>query len=68
MPLTIELSTPYGSRTVTGVAPGKAAYQSFNTRRATAPAGAATVRATGTIDGMPVTTQIDAPYGASNGG
>ncbi len=68
VPLTIELITPYGSRTVTGVAPGKAAYQSFNTRRATAPAGTVTVRVTGTVGGRPVSTQIAASYGAGGCG
>jgi len=68
VPLTIELITPYGSRTVTGVASGKAAYQSFNTRRATVPAGTVTVKVTGAVDGVPVTTQIETPYGAGGCG
>jgi hypothetical protein len=38
---TITLTTPYGSKTVTGVAPGKQAYQSFNSRAAQIPAGTA---------------------------
>ncbi|MFG2044290.1 beta-L-arabinofuranosidase domain-containing protein [Dactylosporangium sp. NPDC048998] len=66
VPLTIELITPFGSRTVTGVAPGKSAYQSFNTRSASVPAGTVTVKATGTVDGKTVTTQIEAPYDASS--
>jgi hypothetical protein len=64
VPLTIELSTPYGSRTVSGVAPGKSAYQAFNTRVGTLPAGTVTVSATGTVDDQPVTEQIEAPFGA----
>ncbi|PZG13699.1 glycosylase [Micromonospora craterilacus] len=64
VPLTIELITPYGSRTVTGVAPGKAAYQAFNSRSASVPAGTVTVKITGTVDGEPVTAQIEASYGA----
>ncbi|MGN9911340.1 beta-L-arabinofuranosidase domain-containing protein [Phytohabitans sp. LJ34] len=64
VPLTIEIATPYGSRTVPDVAPGKSAYQSFNTRRATVPAGTVTVKATGTVDGAPSTMEVDAPYGA----
>jgi DUF1680 family protein len=66
VPLTLELITPYGSRTVTGVAPGKAAYQAFNARGTTAPAGIVIVRVTGAVDGKPVTAQIEAPYGASS--
>jgi hypothetical protein len=64
VPLTIELISPYGSRTVTGVAPGKSAYQSFNTRRATIPAGTVTVKVTGTVDGITTTAQFEASYDA----
>jgi DUF1680 family protein len=64
VPLTIELITPYGSRTVADVAPGRSAYQSFNTRRAAVPAGTVTVKATGVVDAVPVTTQIDEEYEA----
>jgi hypothetical protein len=64
VPLTIELITPYGSRTVSDVRPGKAAYQAFNSRARTVPAGTARVLATGTVDGQPVTAQFPAPYGA----
>ena len=64
VPLTIEMVNPYGSRTVPDVAPGRSAYQSFNTRRATVPAGTVTVTATGTVDGAPLTMQVEAPYGA----
>jgi len=63
VPLTIELSTPYGSRTVATTAPGKSAYQAFNSRARTVPAGTATVQVTGTVGGQPVTAQIPAPYG-----
>lgn len=61
-PLTIELITAYGTRTVPDVAPGHSAYQSFNSRAASIPAGAATVKATGTINGDQVTAQFSADY------
>jgi hypothetical protein len=64
VPLTIELVTPYGSRTVSTVAPGKSAYQAFNSRARSVPAGTATVKATGTVDGQAVTAQIPAQYAA----
>ncbi|MET8353131.1 Ig-like domain-containing protein [Micromonospora sp. NPDC005206] len=64
VPLTIELITPYGSRTVSGVAPGKSAYQAFTTRAESVPAGVATVKATGSVDGQPVTAAFEAPFGA----
>jgi hypothetical protein len=63
-PLTLELITPYGSRTVADVAPGKSAYQAFNTRAKTVPAGVAKVKVTGTVNGQPVTGQIAATYQA----
>jgi DUF1680 family protein len=61
-PLTIELITAYGSRTVPGVAPGHSAYQSFNTRAASIPAGTVTVKASGSLDGETVTAQFEAAY------
>jgi 5'-nucleotidase len=45
VPVDVVLSTPYGQRTVTGVAPGVAAYQSFAVRATSVPAGAVTVTA-----------------------
>ena len=62
VPLTIELITAYGSRTVPGVAPGHSAYQSFNTRATSIPAGTVTVKATGSLDGETVTAQFEAAY------
>ncbi|RAK27476.1 chitobiase/beta-hexosaminidase-like protein [Actinoplanes lutulentus] len=55
-PVTVELITAYGSKTVANVAPGKSAYQTFNSRAVSVPAGEATVKAGG--------TQITAPYTA----
>ncbi|MEU4559423.1 family 43 glycosylhydrolase [Actinoplanes sp. NPDC023936] len=46
-PVTAELRTGYGTRTVTGIAPGAAAYQSFAVRAPGVPAGTAEVRITG---------------------
>lgn len=43
VPVDIVLSTPYGERTFTAVAPGVAAYQSFATRATSVPAGSVTV-------------------------
>ncbi|MFE2754087.1 beta-L-arabinofuranosidase domain-containing protein [Actinosynnema sp. NPDC059335] len=62
VPLTVEIATAYGSRTVTDVAPGKAAYQSFNTRAASVPGGTVTVKATGTVDNATVTDEFTATY------
>ncbi len=43
VPVDIVLSTPYGERTFTAVAPGVAAYQSFASRATSVPAGSVTV-------------------------
>ncbi|WP_433532247.1 discoidin domain-containing protein [Micromonospora sp. CA-263727] len=64
VPLTIELVTPYGSRKVSDVAPGKSAFQSFNTRAKTVPAATATVKVTGAFNGEQTTVEIPAPFGA----
>lgn len=47
VPADVTLSTPFGERTVEGVAPGASAYQSFSARSATLDAGSALVTATG---------------------
>jgi len=62
--LDVTLATPYGSRTVAGVAPGRAAYQSFGVRAASVPAGTATVTVTGVVGGEEVTRTLDVPYDA----
>ncbi|MCB7135867.1 family 16 glycoside hydrolase [Cellulosimicrobium marinum] len=60
VPADITLSTPFGERTVTGVQPGKSAYQSFATRATSVEAGTAQVSATG--DGR--TAEHDVAYDA----
>ncbi|MBP2708528.1 ThuA domain-containing protein [Microbispora sp. RL4-1S] len=64
VPVTVTLTTPYGSKTVADVAPGKQAYQSFNSRTGQLAAGTATVTGTATIGGKQVTSSFDAAYTA----
>ncbi len=64
VPVTVTLTTPYGSTTVADVAPGKQAYQSFNARAGQIGAGKVTVTGTATIGGKRVTTSYDAAYTA----
>ncbi|MEV5746135.1 ThuA domain-containing protein [Microbispora rosea] len=66
VPATVELNTPFGSKTVADVAPGKQAYQSFNTRAGHIDAGTVTVKATATIGGKQVTSSYDANYTAAS--
>ncbi|MFI9577521.1 ThuA domain-containing protein [Microbispora rosea] len=68
VPATVELNTPFGSKTVADVAPGKQAYQSFNTRAGHIDAGTVTVKATATIGGKQVTSSYDANYTAASCG
>lgn len=58
--LDVTLTSPYGTRTVTGVVPGKAAYQLNGARTASLPAGTATISATG----PGVAGTLSAPYQA----
>ncbi|MEU7696222.1 DUF1349 domain-containing protein [Microbispora sp. SCL1-1] len=66
VPATIELNTPFGKKTVADVAPGKQAYQSFNTRAGQIDAGSVTVTGTATINGKQVTSSYDADYAAAS--
>ncbi|WFE43216.1 family 43 glycosylhydrolase [Verrucosispora sp. WMMD1129] len=65
-PVNVVLETAYGQRSVTGVAPGANAYQQFNARTPTVPAGVATVRVT--ADGVEGTTVRTAGYPAADCG
>jgi hypothetical protein len=49
VPVDVTLATPFGTREVAGVAPGKSAYQSFPVRATSVEDGTVTV--TGTLDG-----------------
>ncbi|WP_199734868.1 LamG-like jellyroll fold domain-containing protein [Cellulomonas sp. PhB143] len=60
----LRLQTPFGSKTMAGVAPGKSASQSFNSRAGSIEGGSVTVTATGTVDGQDVTTDVTADYDA----
>ncbi|TQS07663.1 DUF1349 domain-containing protein [Microbispora hainanensis] len=66
VPATITLTTPFGTKTVADVAPGKQAYQSFNTRAGNIDAGTVTVTGTATIDGKQATSSYDADYAAAS--
>ncbi|MET0353370.1 MAG: family 16 glycoside hydrolase [Plantibacter flavus] len=61
VPVDIELSTPYGERTIEGVEPGASAFHSFTTRLASVPAGSVT--ATASADGQ--TGEAVAEYAAT---
>jgi hypothetical protein len=64
VPVDVTLETPFGTRTVADVQPGKNAYQSFAVRSTSVDAGTARVTAVGEVDGTEVTTELDASYDA----
>ncbi|MEV0826766.1 ThuA domain-containing protein [Nonomuraea rubra] len=64
VPVTVTLTTPFGTKTVADVAPGKQAYQSFNSRAGQIDAGTVTVKGAATIGGEQVTSSYDAAYPA----
>ena len=68
VPMAVTLDTPFGSKTVSDVQPGKNAYQSFAVRSTSVEAGTATVTASGEVDGEEVTTELEAGYAASSCG
>ncbi len=57
-PVDVEIETAYGSKTFTGVAPGRSAFQQFAVRAAALPAGEVTITVTGTVEGGEVTTEV----------
>ena len=62
----LAISTAYGSKSFTGIAPGKTATQSFTTRLAAVPSGTVTVNATAVVNGAPVSTQVTTAYPATS--
>ncbi|WP_265521687.1 GH92 family glycosyl hydrolase [Oerskovia flava] len=62
--LDVEITTPFGTRTVTEVQPGASAYQSFRVRATDAPAGAAVVVATPSDEDDERITTADVAYPA----
>ncbi|BCJ62177.1 hypothetical protein Jiend_55990 [Micromonospora endophytica] len=62
----IALESGYGERSFPNVASGGNGFQQFTTRVAAVPAGTATVRVTGSIDGEDVTTVVTKDYPGVN--
>jgi beta-galactosidase len=62
MPIDVELTTPYGSKSFADVGAGKAAFHTFTTRSGTLPAGEATVTASAEVDGVTRTMTASVSY------
>ncbi|NLP84190.1 carbohydrate-binding protein [Microbacterium sp. CFH 90308] len=65
VPVDAVVTTPYGAKTFTAVAPGKSAAVSINSRLGSIPAGDVTVQVTGQVGDETVTVTKSAPYAAA---
>ncbi|MFH8248733.1 beta-L-arabinofuranosidase domain-containing protein [Microbacterium sp. B2969] len=64
VPVALAITTPYGSKQVAELAPGKTTSQAFTTKLATLPAGEASVKATATVDAKAASATVTAPIAA----
>ncbi len=60
----VVFTSAYGSKTVTGVQPGKSVSASFSSRAATVPAGQVLIKAAAVVGGQEVSVERTADYGA----
>ncbi|GAA1412167.1 immunoglobulin-like domain-containing protein [Oerskovia paurometabola] len=63
VPVDLKATSPFGSKTFTGVAPGRSASQAFATREGSVAEGVVTITAS-TTGASPVTATIEASYPA----
>ncbi|WP_051389384.1 family 43 glycosylhydrolase [Arthrobacter sp. 35W] len=66
VPVQLNFTSGYGTKSFAEVKPGKNAVQAFATRAATIPAGVVAVQATGTVNGQPATVSKDAAFPATS--
>ncbi|MBD5784707.1 hypothetical protein IF650_00810 [Cellulosimicrobium terreum] len=67
-PVDVRLGTPFGVKDVSGVEPGKNAYQSFSSRTGSLQAGTVTVTASQDRAGETATTDYEVPFAATSCG
>jgi len=65
VPVKVDYTTAYGTKSFAAVAPGKNAFHTFTTRLATMPAGTATVTVTAVVGGETVTSTLEVGYAAA---
>ncbi|NQX26135.1 fibronectin type III domain-containing protein [Microbacteriaceae bacterium VKM Ac-2854] len=68
VPVDLAISSAYGSKSFPATGAGKSATVAFTTRLTSMPAGTATVTASATVNGVPVTTTVNSSYAALNCG
>lgn len=67
-PVSVSTATAYGSKNIGAIAAGKSVSTSFTTRQVSIPAGTASLTATATVDGSPVTVNHEIAYTAASCG
>lgn len=65
VPVSIDIESPYGSKSFAEVAPGKNAVHAFTTRTVSVPADTVELTVQATKDGAPVTATVSAAYDAA---
>jgi hypothetical protein len=68
VPVSIELTTAFGKKSIASIAPGKSVSQAFTTRQAQIAAGEVTITAAGQVDGTSATATQKAGYSARSCG
>jgi len=68
VPVDLKITTPYGEKAFTAVAPGKNAFHAFTTRATGFAAGEATVEVAASVDGKAVTQTLTVAYPAQTCG
>ena len=66
VPVQLTFTSAFGDQAFANVLPGKNAVQAISTRAAELAAGSATVAATASVNGAPVSVSVNAAYGAAS--
>ena len=64
VPVSLNVSTAYGQKSVASLPADKSVSSAFSTRQASVPTGTVSVQASATVDGSPVAVAIDGEYAA----
>ncbi|SMH43407.1 Carbohydrate binding domain-containing protein [Rathayibacter oskolensis] len=68
VPVTVDMTGAFGTKTIAAVAPGRNASHAFTTRAVAVPAGEVAVTASAPVDGAPVSSTVPAGYPATSCG
>ncbi|MET4156919.1 arabinoxylan arabinofuranohydrolase [Agromyces sp. PvR057] len=66
--ISVAFASSFGAKSFASVAPGKNAVHAFTTRLANVPASTVTAHVSGSVDGSPVSVDVEAPYDAKSCG